>query len=238
MIQEIDDKSYDEYDFSTILKNLNTNEQIEKIEQINRTNKESVDIFIKFLRNRKYASKEFPNHIDGLVYEILYKKTCLESQTFLEKEFSRGILPLDTTKNIDYYDLQKLLVEKKFQEADQITQTKLRQLADLKNREWLYFTDVQKIPSIDLNTIDKLWRIHSLDKFGFSIQRRIWLQFNKDWNALWNNIGWQTNNNPCRYPNEFVWDVTGPKGHLPLFNQLRGVQVLSALFKHELWKNE
>lgn len=228
---------YDINHLISVFKELKIDKQIEKIEYINENYDNKLDILTQLLMNRKETFDKFPNHVDGLIYDILYNSKCVESQELLKQVFPNGIVPLNTAKNIEYKDLQKLLAEKKFLEADKMTQQKLCQLADLVDREWLYFTDVARIPDLDLYTIDKLWRIHSLNKFGFSIQRNIWIKSNQDWNILWKNIGWSINNSLCEYPNEFIWQIEGPRGHLPLSNQLRGVQTLSALFNHKAWIN-
>ncbi|MGB0562323.1 MAG: GUN4 domain-containing protein, partial [Spirulinaceae cyanobacterium] len=31
------------------------------------------------------------------------------------------------------------------------------------------------------------------------------------------------------------WDLTAPKGHLPLSNQLRGVRTFEAILNHPAW---
>jgi hypothetical protein len=187
---------------------------------------------IQFLEKRK-SNKDFPNYIDGLVYSIIYNN----DYNLLKDKFPNGINTYSQDTNLDYSDLEQLLIEKKFQEADQLTQRKLIQLAGLENRQWLYFTDIGKIPKKDLQVIDKLWRIYSLEKFGFSIQRNIWLKLDKDWDAFLAKIGWTLKKKtPCRYPVEFIWNTKGPKGHLPLFNQLRGSQTLFALFQHSAWE--
>nr|YP_010337911.1 hypothetical protein MW591_pgp119 [Timspurckia oligopyrenoides]UNJ17496.1 hypothetical protein [Timspurckia oligopyrenoides] len=223
-------------DLVNALQTLSDKDKLEKIKMIKEVDANSTEIFVDFLIFRRENELTFPSYLDGFIYETLLNLD-MPDDSLLYKEFPTGILPLRTQKNIDYSDLQTLLIKKQFLEADKMTQVKLKELAGLDDREWLYFTDIQKIPSADLATIDKLWRIHSLDRFGFSIQRNIWLKANRDWDKLWGAIGWQINNNLCRYPNEFVWNINGPRGHLPLFNQLRGVQTLSALFNHQIWKD-
>nr|YP_010952330.1 conserved hypothetical plastid protein [Gloiopeltis furcata]WMP13999.1 conserved hypothetical plastid protein [Gloiopeltis furcata] len=141
---------------------------------------------------------------------------------------------------MDYKPLQKLLISKHYRQADRLTQIYLCQLAGLdedSKRNWLYFTDIQSLPSEDLATIDMLWRLYSRNKFGFSRQRKIWLSNNCNWEKLWSRIGWKNEGVACRYPDEFMWSIDAPQGHLPLFNQLRGVQVLSALFDHTVWNS-
>jgi len=63
----------------------------------------------------------------------------------------------------------------------------------------------------------------------------LWLAMGKNWEKLWSLIGWKQGNTWTRYPNEFIWDLTAPKGHLPLSNQLRGVRVISSLLNHPAW---
>jgi hypothetical protein len=102
-------------------------------------------------------------------------------------------------------------------------------------RKWLYFTEVENFPIQDLRTINQLWVVHSEGKFGFSVQREIWLGLSKNWVNLWPKIGWKDGNNWTRYPNGFTWNLSAPRGHLPLSNQLRGVRVMSSLLSHPAW---
>ena len=147
------------------------------------------------------------------------------------------IVLLKSERNIDYSPLEEMLKAQDFQAADQITLEKLCELAGVEatQRKWLYFTEVENFPVTDLQTIDKLWLNYSEGKFGFSVQREIWLSLGKNWEQLWSKIGWKTGNNWTRYPNEFTWDLSAPKGHLPLSNQLRGVRVIASLLSHPAW---
>lgn len=147
------------------------------------------------------------------------------------------IVLLKSERNIDYTPLETLLKAQDFQAADRMTLEKLCELAGVEaiQRKWLYFTEVENFPVTDLQTIDRLWWNYSEGKFGFSVQREIWLSLGKNWEKLWPKIGWKTGNNWTRYPNEFTWDLSAPKGHLPLSNQLRGVRVMASLLSHPAW---
>ena len=129
------------------------------------------------------------------------------------------------------------MVKQQFQDADTLTRRLLCELAgeDAVQRKWLYFTEVEQFPTTDLQTINNLWQLHSEGKFGFSVQRKLWLSVGKDFNKLWPKIGWKNDNNWTQYPNQFTWDLTAPVGHLPLLNQLRGVRVTASLFSHGAW---
>ncbi len=191
---------------------------------------------MEFLQQRL---TNFPTWIDGNIYQVLNRSSSIAAQEFLQTNFPRGLVPLKSEDNIDYTPLQKLLVSQDFQAADRLTLGLLCQLAGASatQRKWLYFTEVDNFPAIDLHTINTLWLIFSEGKFGFSVQREIWLANGKNWENLWVQIGWKDGNNWTRYPNEFTWNLTAPKGHLPLSNQLRGVRTISALLSHPAWAN-
>ncbi|MFN9614333.1 MAG: GUN4 N-terminal ARM-like repeat domain-containing protein [Dolichospermum sp.] len=175
--------------------------------------------------------------IDGQVYQVIYNTDAPTSQEFLQTNFPEGIVPLKSDCGISYNSLQKLLVNQDFQAADLLTIQKMCEAAGPQavKRKWLYFTEVEILPIQDLRTINQLWVVHSAGKFGFSVQREIWLGLNKNWVNLWPKIGWKNGNNWTRYPHGFTWDLTAPRGHLPLSNQLRGVRVMSSLLCHPAW---
>lgn len=217
---------------------VNLNKQLKLIQQIAQIGEEGQKALLSILIKRKTDANTDLQYLDGILFEILNvtKIDIIHSQ--FKKYFKNGLIDLKHPLNIDYQPLQELLISQKFQEADKLTQIQLCKLAGLKNngpRKWLYFTDIAYLPSQDLEIIDQLWYIYSRGKFGFSIQRQIWLNNNRNWEQLWDKIGWKKQGIACRYPNEFIWNINAPQGHLPLFNQLRGVQVLSALFKHMAW---
>nr|YP_009297608.1 hypothetical protein Hrvl_092 [Hildenbrandia rivularis]AOM67152.1 hypothetical protein Hrvl_092 [Hildenbrandia rivularis] len=196
------------------------------------------DVILHFLLIRRKYKNCCASYVDGLIYEILAQQLSPRINSTLTKVFGSGVVLLKSQKNMDYQLLQSLLINKRFQEANMLTHRILCELSSLYcgRRSWLYFTDVLSLPITDLHTIDSLWRVHSLNKFGFSIQRKIWLSSNKNWSKMWKAIGWKTNHVFCRYPNDFYWNMDAPTGHLPLFNQLYGVQPLLALLKHKAWE--
>ncbi len=162
------------------------------------------------------------------------------TQDKVNKYFKEGVVKLRSSSDIDYKPLYRSLISHNFKTANQLTQKYLNMLAGLNSdqkRQWLYFTDVLNFPTQDLRTIDSLWTIYSGGQFGFSVQKQIWINNNKNWEKFWHTIGWKNNKKNARYPNEFIWDTTAPTGHLPLFNQLRGVQVLAKLFMHPALKD-
>lgn len=90
----------------------------------------------------------------------------------------------------------------------------------------------------DFQTLDSLWKTASNGKFGYSVQREIWLQNQKRWGKFFKQIDWtQGENNVYRkWPMEFIYSMDAPRGHLPLTNALRGTQLFQAILEHPAWE--
>jgi len=195
-----------------------------------------LDVLMEFLLQRQ---SDPPTWIEGKAYQVLYTADSPTAREFLQTHFPTGIVPLRSERGIDYRQLQQLLSVQNFQAADCLTLQKLCELAGpaAVQRKWLYFTEVENFPQLDLQTINTLWLVHSEGKFGFSVQRELWLS-SPNWENFWPKIGWKTGNNWTRYPNGFTWNLAAPKGHLPLSNQLRGVRVIASLLSHPAWEED
>ncbi len=138
----------------------------------------------------------------------------------------------------DYSPLQRYLLNECYEEADRFTSSKLRELAGEKavKRGYVYFSEVESIPSIDLLTLDKLWVVYSRGKFGFTVQAKILNSLGGRYDKLWPRIGWKKDGIWTRYPKAFNWSINAPNGHMPLVNQLRGVRLMDALLNHKGFK--
>lgn len=215
------------------LKSESLKNQFQLVEELS-ASASGLDVLMRFLLDRQASSAGI---IEGKVYQTLYQATP-EVQAFLQTHFSQGIVPLISERGIDYAPLQTLLAKQEFQAADRLTLEKMCEVAGepAVQRKWLYFTEIDNFPTADLQTINQLWRVHSEGKFGFSVQRELWLGVGKNWEKLWYQIGWKNGNNWTRYPQEFTWSLEAPRGHLPLSNQLRGVRVIAALMAHPAWE--
>lgn len=193
-----------------------------------------VPLLIQRLRSRQ---PQTPQPIEGKIYQLLAKHSSQVARSFLATELPQGIVTPQSERGISYDELQQRLVQQDYQTADRLTLQKLCELAgaDAIRRKWVYFTEVDRFPKADLQTLDRLWRVYSEDRFGFSQQRAIWLRVGQDWERLWQQLAWRTDGTWTRYPNEFIWDLSAPVGHLPLTNQLRGVRMMASLLAHPAW---
>jgi len=209
--------------------------QQQLLQQLANSGNAGEQALMEFLLQRR---SDPPTWVEGKAYQILYIADSPSAREFLQTYFPTGIVPLHSERGIDYKQLQQMLSAQDFQAADRMTLQKLCELSGPQavQRKWLYFTEVENFPKLDMQTINTLWLVHSEGKFGFSIQREIWLS-SQNWEKFWPKIGWKTGNNWTRYPDEFTWNLTAPKGHLPLSNQLRGVRVMASLLSHPAWTN-
>ena len=213
-------------------------QELRLAQQISMTYVMGDEQLLELLVQRRIVEKTEFSSLDSILFEVLSASNSEKIQRSLYNYFSNGIVQLQSSLNFDYQPLQNLLIVHDYKEADKLTQIHLCKLAGLDRisvRNWLYFTDIALIPSEDLLMIDLLWRMYSRNKFGFSQQRKIWLNNSSNWDKFWLQIGWTEKGLARRYPDEFMWNIDAPCGHLPLFNQLRGVQVMSALFDHIVW---
>ena len=138
----------------------------------------------------------------------------------------------------DYAPLQRFLLNQCYEDADRFTSSKLRELAGEKavKRGYVYFSEVESIPSVDLLTLDRLWVVYSRGKFGFTVQSKILDSLGGRYDKLWPRIGWKKDGIWTRYPKAFDWSIEAPNGHMPLVNQLRGVRLMDALLNHQGFK--
>ena len=140
----------------------------------------------------------------------------------------------------DYSPLQKYLLNESYEDADRFTSSKLRELSGEKavKRGYVYFSEVESIPVIDLSTLNKLWIVYSRGKFGFTVQAKILDSVGGRYDKLWPRIGWKKDGIWTRYPNAFDWSIEAPNGHMPLVNQLRGVRLMDSLLNHQALKDK
>jgi hypothetical protein len=210
--------------------------QLQAIPEFIRCGDAGVEQLVNFLRHRQANGVEV-NYIDGKAYQALIATDSPKAIALLQAHYPKGLLSLKSASGVDLEPLQTVLANQDFQTADLITSEKMRELAGSAavDRGWLYFTDVNLISDEDLKTINNLWQIYSEGKFGFSVQRKIWLSVGKNWEKLWLQIGWKKDGSFTRFPDNFTWNLSAPKGHLPLSNQIRGNKTMQTLFAREVW---
>lgn len=134
---------------------------------------------------------------------------------------SLGYQPLNdhlkSAVGVDYTQLQTLLAQKRWKQADQETWVVLCQALKKSKKTYLYAQDLANLPCEDLQTINHLWVKYSSNRFGFSIQNQIYQTVEGDYGKFCEQVGWLTYN--PHNPNYGIeYKTSAPIGHLPTRN--------------------
>ncbi|MBO1349306.1 MAG: GUN4 domain-containing protein, partial [Hormoscilla sp. GUM202] len=118
-----------------------------------------------------------------------------------------------------YHKLQDLLAAGEWKEADRETALVMQQVAGREEKGWLSIEALEKFPCEDLHAIDKLWVKYSDGRFGFSVQKRIWLEEGgkvdyETERRLGDRVGWRVKEWWLDYEN-LTLGLAAPTGHLP-----------------------
>ncbi|MEM9216006.1 MAG: GUN4 domain-containing protein [Cyanobacteria bacterium P01_F01_bin.150] len=152
----------------------------------------------------------------------LLRQVCKSFKTFLKTAFKIGY------RKPDLQNLEKLLSEKRWREADRETNTLMlwaaysEHIGTMSHLKLLYF------PEETLMAIDALWTRHSNGRFGFNIKRHIYIELGTDANEPYKEedvlldklltfadcVGWRVDRRYLNYE-DLTFDITAPVGHLP-----------------------
>ncbi|WP_051470088.1 GUN4 domain-containing protein [Fischerella sp. PCC 9605] len=127
---------------------------------------------------------------------------------------------LSSESGIDYTRLRELLAARKWKQADRETADLMLKLAVREEYRWLRIEDIEKFACQDLSTIDSLWVKYSDGCFGFSVQKRIWLEVGGKVDRetellLGDRVGWRHKGKWLEY-SDLTFSLNAPKGHLPM----------------------
>ncbi|KAH7514154.1 tetrapyrrole-binding protein, chloroplastic [Ziziphus jujuba] len=177
-----------------------------------------------------------------------YSLSTTTTTNFSLSSTTSSISP-STSETISFDTLQHHLSTQNFRQADEETRRLLIVLAGeaAQKRGYVFFSEVQFISESDLKAIDELWKHHSNNRFGYSVQKKIFEKVGKDFTRFFLKVGWMKKleteveqYNYRSFPNEFVWELSdhSPEGHLPLTNALRGTQLLNNILNHPAFMTE
>jgi hypothetical protein len=108
---------------------------------------------------------------------------------------------LRSERGVDYTNLQRLLKAQDWREAERETYRLM--ITTMGKEEGQVFDpeDLLTFPCEDLKTIDGLWVKHSGGKFGFSVQKRVYVECGakldgnypgvKIWHKFYDRVGWR-----------------------------------------------
>jgi hypothetical protein len=132
--------------------------------------------------------------------------------------------PTESTPAI-FQKLEAFLKAGKWRDADLETWEVMLKLTKREREGWLRVEDVKNFPRQELRKMDQLWVKYSNGKFGFSVQKQIWLELGGkldgeyDWDTyvkLGDRVGWRKNNEWLSY-NSYTFSTNALRGHLPTY---------------------
>jgi len=129
-------------------------------------------------------------------------------------------LKLKSARGVDYTRLRDLLAAGKWKEADMETRNVMLKATKREKEGYFARKSMDNFPCDDLRTIDQLWVEYSQGHFGFSVQKKIWLEVGgKDDKTIWklgNYVGWRDErwHSWLRYK-DLTFNMQARYGHLP-----------------------
>ncbi len=145
---------------------------------------------------------------------------------------------ISKTTGVNYTQLRNLLEERKWKEADQKTFDLMLKIvnqgvAHQRKTDWLGSGLIENFPCEDLSIIDRLWVYYSQGKFGFSVQKELYVgvKGKLGYGGIWTDedvqnyrrfsimVGWKigspySDNGFLDY-NDLTFNLSAKKGHLP-----------------------
>ncbi len=110
---------------------------------------------------------------------------------------------LDSEKGINYQRLRDLLKAGDWKAADQETTHRMLEAVGRGKKDWIRKDELLNFPCTDLLTIDRLWVKYSQGKWGFTVQKRIYVECgaqldgnypgDKIWRKFCDRVGWRKN---------------------------------------------
>jgi hypothetical protein len=131
--------------------------------------------------------------------------------------------PTNEPTPVIFQNLEALLKAGKWREADLETWELMKKLTKREQERWLRVEDVKNFPRQELRKMDQLWVKYSNGKFGFSVQKQIWLELGgkldgePDWDTftkLGSRVGWLKNDAWLSY-DSYTFSTNALPGHLP-----------------------
>jgi len=143
------------------------------------------------------------------------------------------------TDQADFTQLDQFLSEGKWQEADEETARVMLTIMGRKEEGYLDEDDYRNFPSTELKIIDQLWLKCSNGKFGFSVQKQIWLdcggtvgEYDSNiYRKFADKVGWRKGGSWLNY-SQLNFTIDAPQAHIPSWGRVRlGVGYWAASFR-------
>jgi serine/threonine protein kinase len=184
-----------------------------------------LDQQLKHEKNRREADN------DSWIKQVKEKQRLIQQLEEQKKRLEAEIIEAENQRLLsgkgNYMRLRDLLAKGRWQEADKETTKQMLNVGKRKNQGWLNADALNNFPSKDLKIIDQLWVKYSKGKFGFSVQRKIWLKCGGKVNydteeKLAYRLGWIKDGKWIEYQNLTFDPRRAARGHFPSSPRLAG----------------
>ncbi|AVZ31510.1 GUN4 domain-containing protein [Nodularia spumigena] len=155
---------------------------------------------------------------------------------------------LNSAVGMDYTQLRDLLAVGKWKEADKETARVMLAVTKREKEGWLDQKTIYNFPCEDLRTIDQLWVKYSNARFGFSVQKQIYLNCGAKLDGndppdvhkkFGQEVGWLSGAWSWKNYDSMNFDISALQGHLPVkviwvdnFDIFRGLYSPFPCFTH------
>ncbi|MEH2367662.1 serine/threonine-protein kinase [Nostoc sp.] len=159
--------------------------------------------------------------LQGMALEAKDRPQAMEEWlnllSFSQANLTEVILASDV--GVDYQNLENLLKTGQWKAADEETTRVMLKVAKREQQGWLNSESIENFACTDLRTIDQLWVKYSNGHFGFSVQKRIWLECGgkEDYETgclLGDRLGWRNKEHWVDL-NAYNYSLDSTQGHLP-----------------------
>jgi hypothetical protein len=181
----------------------------------------------KTMRPSKLIREAMAQGKPELAYECL-QQTTKRVDAELQAELQALSSLAEQVVDARYADLERYLKNGQWEKADKETDRLMITEVGKEDSQWFDRDDLLNFPCEPLRAIDGLWVKHSGGKFGFSVQKKIYLSkecggipdgkyHRKAWDKFCHKNGWQEDNMYV----EVRYDLASPVGHLPVGDYIR-----------------
>ncbi|MDT9298173.1 MAG: GUN4 domain-containing protein, partial [Arthrospira platensis PCC 7345] len=132
--------------------------------------------------------------------------------------------PIVSYSGFDYSQLNRLLKSGQWKAADEKTAKMMCRVAGKTHDGYLNYDDIKNFPGEDWRIIDGLWVKHSRGRFGFSVQKQIYINCgglpdgsypgDTIWERYCGEVGWRVNGSYISW-SDCTFSAAAPLGHLP-----------------------
>ncbi|BAZ25552.1 serine/threonine protein kinase [Kalymmatonema gypsitolerans NIES-4073] len=179
------------------------------------------------------CAKNVSNRLADIITKMVHDRASSRYQSVREV---LGALDVFLTYVPEKYSfLQDCLKRKRWKNADEETVKLMLEVAGRTQQRSMDIDSLKKFPCEDLRIIDALWVRYSNDRFGFSVQHRVWKEVKGDspadgkvYERFSETVGWRKTGEWIWYT-DLIFDISAPPGHLPT-GRVGEISLLKRLF--------